>query len=64
MKIPFTKKFTKQSKEKRKNTNQNGGGRITGKNLRNAIYSILDVEKNNNNKIFEFIPASKTKYIK
>ena len=62
MKIPFTKKFIKKSKKR--NTNQSGGGRITGKNLRNAIYSILDVEKNNNNKTFEFIPASKTKYIK
>ncbi len=58
MKIPFTKKIIKKSKK----TNQNGGGKITGKNLRNAIYSILDVE--NNNKTFEFIPASKTKYIK
>lgn len=57
MKIPFTKKTTRKT--------QSGGGRITSKNLRNAIYSILDVNKNNNNnKTFEFIPASKTKYIK
>ena len=57
MKIPFTKKTTRKT--------QSGGGRITSKNLRNAIYSILDVNKNNNkNKAFEFIPASKTKYIK
>lgn len=58
MKIPFTKKT------KTKTKNQSGGGRITSKNLRNAIYSILDVNRNNNNKTFEFIPASKTKYIK
>ena len=56
MKIPFTKKT--------KTKNQSGGRRITGKNLRNAIYSILAVNRNNNNKTFEFIPASKTKYIK
>lgn len=60
MKIPFTKK----TKTKTKTKNQSGGGRITSKNLRNAIYSILDVNRNNNNKTFEFIPASKTKYIK
>lgn len=59
MKIPFTKKFIKNKKK-----TQSGGGKITSKNLRNAIYSILDVNKNNNNNIFEFIPASKTKHIK
>ena len=65
MKIPFTKKIIKKQR-KNKKKNQSGGGKITGKNLRNAIYSILDVNKNinNNNKTFEFIPASKTKYIK
>lgn len=64
MNIPFTKKIIKKQR-KNKKKNQSGGGKITSKNLRNAIYSMLDINKNNNNnKTFEFIPASKTKYIK
>lgn len=66
MNIPFTKKIIKKQRKNKKKNQSGGGGKITGKNLRNAIYSILDVNKNNNNnnKTFEFIPASKTKYIK